>query len=126
MSVFSKALRKFVTTWNPEDQNPLQQKIVHWWLTYRLSLQFTVSDIIASFINNTFSFSANSLLEKSPINKQEKAINSKWIHSVLQLRCDVAQPKQALHVTWTQDPFVAWEYGVTFDRYLGLVDAQLR
>jgi len=68
----------------------------------------------------------NYQLEKTPIDEQAEAINSKWIHSVMQLRRDVAMPKQTLHVTWTQDPFKAWEYGVTFDRYLGLVDAQVR
>jgi len=109
-----------------EDQNALQQKILHWWLTYRLSLQFQVADIIVSFINNTSYLSDNYLLDKTATEVQGKVVNSKWIHSVLQLRRDVAQPKQTLHVTWTQDPFIDWEYGVTFDRYLGLVDARVR
>jgi len=109
-----------------DKRNALQQKLLHWWLNYRLSLQIQVADIVVSFINNTSNFTVDYQLEKTPADERWKAVNSKWIRSVVQLRRDVAQPKEPLHVTWTQDPSYAWEYGVTFDRYLGLVDARVR
>ena len=106
-----------------EKLNALQQKTLRWWLAYKVSLQFQVADVIHSLLNDTAVHTANNKRSTTP---RTAALHKIWIDTMIRQHREAACPKRNLHVTWMHSPDYSWEYGVTFDRYLGLVDSGVR
>ena len=111
----------FVEGKSPTTCNALQQQMLRWWLPYRISLQFQVADAI-HLLDSTLPHAWN----RSTITPTVAALNKIWLDTVIRQHNEAASVKPMLQVTWTHNSDQAWEYGLTFYRYLGLVGARVR